>query len=81
MLNQIERDKLRKTILELINRGFVHQTEIEKRACASSLSFATSNTVRSQLYGYLLSCGYVERVARGTYALTEKGEKLLALLT
>ena len=43
-------------------------------------AFATSNTFRKQFYGYLLPNGYVERVSRGIYKITEKGEKLLDIL-
>ena len=75
-----ERDILRKTILELVKKGHVHYTDIEKRACATCLSFATSNTIRKQFYRYLLPNGYVERVSRGLYKVTNKGEKLLEIL-
>jgi predicted transcriptional regulator len=76
-----ERDILRKTILELIKKGHVHYTDIEKKAVATCLRFATSNTVKKQFYRYLLANGYVERVSRGVYRITEKGEKLLEILT
>jgi len=76
-----ERDVLRKTILELIKGGHIHYTDIEKKAVATQLRFATSNTVRKQVYHYLLSNGYIERVSRGVYKITSKGEKLLQILT
>jgi len=69
-----ERDVLRKTILELFKEGRVHYTDIEKKAVATCLSFATSNTVRKQFYRYLLINGYVERVSRGVYKITQKGD-------
>ena len=75
-----ERDVLRKTILELVKKGHVHYTDIEKKACATCLSFATSNTIRKQFYHYLLPNDYVERVSRGVYKVTSKGEKLLEIL-
>jgi len=75
-----EGDVLRRTILELIKKGHVHYTDIEKKACATCLRFATSNTVRKQFYHYLLLNGYVERVRRGVYKITSKGEKLLEIL-
>jgi predicted transcriptional regulator len=80
-VNDQDRDILRKTILELISRGHVRFTAIEKRCVASCLPFATSHTFRHQFYGYLLTEGYVKRVSRGVYALTEKGENLLLVLT
>jgi len=75
-----ERDVLRKTILELVKKGHVHYTDIEKKACATCLRFATSNTIRKQFYYYLLPNGYVERVSRGIYKITSKGERLLEVL-
>ena len=80
-MNDRDRDALRKVILSLIERGHVHFTDLEKRACASCLDFATSNTFRRQFYGYLVACGFVERVGRGVYALTGKGKGLLVLLS
>jgi len=79
MKNQ-ERDVLCSTILELVKKGHVHYTDIEKKACATCLSFATANTIRKQFYHYLLLNGYVERVSRGVYKITSKGEKLLEIL-
>jgi len=40
----------------------------------------TSNAVRKQVYNYLLTNGYVERISRGIYKITQKGEKLLEIL-
>jgi len=76
-----ERDVLRRTILELVKKGYVHYTDIEKKACATCLSFATTNTIRKQFYRYLLPNHYVERVGRGVYKLTQKGERLLEILS
>jgi predicted transcriptional regulator len=75
-----KRDVLGKTILELVKKGHVHYTDIEKKAVAICLSFATCNTVRKQFYHYLLANGYVERVSRGLYKITPKGEKLFEIL-
>lgn len=75
-----ERDILRKTILLLLQTGSRHYRDVEKKVVASCFPFATSNTVEKQFYGYLIPCGYVERVERGVYRLTEKGVKLLAIL-
>ena len=76
-----ERDALRKCILEQIKKGHVHYTDIEKKAVATCIRFATSNTIRKQFYQYLLPNGYVERVSRGVYKITEKGERLLEILS
>ena len=74
------RDVLRRTILELVKKGHVHYTDIEKKAVATCLRFSTSNTIRKQFYHYLLTNGYVERVRRGMYKITQKGEKLSEIL-
>jgi len=76
-----ERDVLRREILNLIRLGHNRWTSIEKRGCSLGFDFATSNTVKRQFYGYLLPFGHVERIERGRYALTEKGKRLLALLS
>lgn len=75
-MNDRERDIIRKTVLQLILGGVVRWTDIEKLVCASCGAFATSNTVKRQFYGYLLVNGYIERVSRGKYAVTERGRKL-----
>jgi predicted transcriptional regulator len=80
-LKDPERDALRKCILELVKKGHIHYTDIEKKTVATCLRFATSNTVRKQFYHYLLPNDYVERVSRGVYMITEKGERLLDILT
>ena len=76
-----ERDVLRKTILELVKMDHMHYTDIEKKTVGTCLRFATSNTVRKQFYQYLLPNGYIERISRGLYKLTQRGEKLLDILT
>ena len=70
-----------KMIKRSSRRGHVHYTDIEKKACATCLSFATTNTIRKQFYHYLLPNDYIERVSRGIYEITQKGEKLLEILT
>jgi predicted transcriptional regulator len=80
-LKDSERDVLRRTILELVKKGHVHYTDIEKKAVATCLRFATSNTIRKQFYHYLLPNGYVERLSRGVYRVTLKGDRLLEILS
>jgi DNA-binding PadR family transcriptional regulator len=74
-----ERDVLRRTILELLAKGCVHYTDLDKKVCASCHSFATTNTFKSQLH-YLLSNKYVNRIARGVYKITPRGKNYLFLL-
>ena len=74
-----ERDVLRKNILELLTKGCVHYTDLEKKVCGTCLPFATTNTFKSQLH-YLLSNTYIIRISRGIYQITSKGQKYLVLL-
>jgi len=78
-VNDKKREILRIAILELLAKGCVHYTELEKKVNASGHSFATTNTFKSQLH-YLLSNGYVDRVARGVYHIIVKRQKYLYLL-
>jgi len=50
-------------------------------AAASASASPPATLLKRQFYGYLLPFGYIERVERGKYVLTEKGQKLLALLS
>jgi DNA-binding PadR family transcriptional regulator len=75
-----ERDLLRKTILEMLLKGHVHYTDLEKKVTATCYSFATTNTFKRQLR-YLLDSKYVQRIARGIYQITVKGQNYLVLLT
>ena len=75
----MKRDILRRTILELLAKDSVHYTDLEKKVNASGHSFATTNTFKSQLH-YLLSNNYIERIARGVYKMTPRGERYLSLL-
>lgn len=74
-----ERDILRKTILELLAKGCLHYTDMDKRVCASCHTFATTNTFKSQLK-YLLVNHHIIRISRGLYKITEKGKNYLDLL-
>ena len=75
----MKRDILRKSILELLTKGTVHYTDLDKKVCGSCHSFATTNTFKSQFH-YLLRNGYIDRIARGVYKMTPRGERYLSLL-
>ena len=77
----VKRDLVRKTILTYIKNGSTRYTDIKDVATAKCKDFASSNTVKRQFYKYLIAQGYIERIKRGKYRLTEKGEKLLAVFT
>jgi len=74
-----ERDILRGTILELLTKGCIHYTSLDKKVCATCHPFATTNTFKSQLH-YLLINGFIIRLARGIYQITPKGKKYLDIL-
>ena len=75
----MKRDILRRTILELLAKDSVHYTDLEKKVCTSGHSFATTNTFKSQLH-YLLCNNYIDKIARGVYKMTPRGERYLSLL-
>ena len=75
----VKRDILRRTILELLRKGSLHYTGMQKKVCATYYSFATPNTFKPQLQ-YLLYNGFIERISRGVYQITNKGENYLLIL-
>jgi len=75
-----ECDVLRKMILEILAKGRVHYTDLEKKATATCYFSATTNTFKRQLH-YLLDNAYVQRVARAVYQITPKDQDYLVLLT
>lgn len=80
-MNDIKRDHVRKVILNLIKNGCTKYTDIEEYATVRCLTFASRNVVVRQFYKYLVARGFIERVSRGRYRLTKKGESLLAVLS
>jgi DNA-binding PadR family transcriptional regulator len=78
-LKNHERDMMRKIILSMVKKGHVHWSDLQKSVLASCHSFATSSTFERQLL-YLLNKGFVEKISRGIYRMTEKGEKYLEIL-
>ena len=69
--SDVKRETIRIAILELLSKGYMHYTEMEKKANASGYSFATTNTFKTQLH-YLLSNKYINRISRGIYQITSK---------
>jgi DNA-binding HxlR family transcriptional regulator len=82
-LKDHERDELRKTILELLSRGRVCWTDLKKRVLGSCKPFATDCTFSHQMI-YLERVGCIRKLGtKGTrtpYEMTDKGERLLAVL-
>lgn len=77
----VKRDLVRKAILLQIKNGSTRYTDIKDGATAKCRNFASSNSVKKQLFRYLLPQCYVERIGLGKYRLTEKGEKLLIIVS
>ena len=74
-----ERDLMRKIILSIVEKGHIHWTNLHKKVLATCHPFATSSTFDRQLR-YLLNKGFIERVSRGIYGITESGEKYLEII-
>ena len=79
-MKDLESGILLRTILDILEKGYVHYTDLDKKVCATCHPFATTNTFKSQLH-YLLSNSYIIRIARGIYQMTSRGENYLVLLT
>ncbi|MCW4048050.1 MAG: winged helix-turn-helix domain-containing protein [Candidatus Bathyarchaeota archaeon] len=79
-MKERERDLMRKIMLELLMKGYVHWTDLKKRALGSCFPFATDATFARQMR-YLLACGFIEKRSRGVYAITDKGKQYLKILT
>ena len=41
------RGRLRRTILELLTNGTIHYTDLDKKICATSHAFVTTNTLNA----------------------------------
>ena len=67
-----EQDLMDRVILGVFRRGDVRWTVLEKKVLVSCRSLATRTRFDNRLR-YLLKKGYVERVSRGVYRVTEKG--------
>lgn len=74
-----EQDIIDKTILEMLSRRHVHWADLEKKVLATCWLFVTSPRFDRRLR-YLLKKGYVERVSRGVYRITEKGKKYMEII-
>ena len=66
-----ERDLMRKLILEMVDKGHVHWTDLKKKTLGTCYPFATDATFAAQIH-YLLDVGMIQRENRGTYAISEK---------
>jgi len=74
-----EQDMMDKIILKTLKRGRVHWTDMEKKVLATCHPSATRTRFDNRLR-YLLKKGYIERVSRGIYQVTESGEKYMEII-
>jgi len=74
-----ERDQMCKAILEMVSKGYVHWSDLHKKVLGSCHPFATHATFRSQIH-YLLQKGFIKRLSRGVYQITDAGEKYLEII-
>ena len=68
-----------KIILKTLKKGRVHWTDMEKKVLATCHPSATRTRFDNRLR-YLLKKGYIERVSRGIYQITESGEKYMEII-
>lgn len=74
-----EQDLMDKIILRTLKMGRVHWTDMEKKVLATCHPSATRTRFDNRLR-YLLKKGYIERVSRGIYQVTENGEKYMEII-
>ena len=77
----VKRNLVHKAILLQIKNGFTRYTQIKDIATFHCKDFASSNSIKKQLFRYLFPQGYIKRTNPGKYQLTQKGEKYLEILT
>ena len=74
-----EQDLMDKIILKMLKKGRVRWTDLEKKVLATCHPSATRTRFDNRLR-YLLKKGYIERVSRGIYRVTESGEKYMEII-
>jgi len=74
-----EQDLMDKIILKTLKKGRVRWTDLEKKVLATCHPSATRTRFDNRLR-YLLKKGYIERVSRGIYRVTENGEKYMEII-
>ena len=74
-----EQDMMDKVILAALKNGHIRWTVLEKKVLTTCHSLATRTRFDNHLR-YLLKKEYIERVSRGIYRITEKGEKYMQVI-
>jgi predicted transcriptional regulator len=74
-----EQDMMDKVILAALKNGHIRWTVLEKKVLTTCHSLATRTRFDNRLR-YLLKKECIERVSRGIYRITEKGEKYMQVI-
>ena len=74
-----QQDMMDKTILSMLMKGHIHWSDLEKTVLATCHPWSTSNRFDARLR-YLLKKGFIIRVSRGIYRITEAGEKYMEII-
>jgi len=74
-----EQDLMDKIILKTLKKEHVHWTDLEKKVLTTCHPSATRSRFDNRIR-YLLKKGYIERVSRGIYRVTESGEKYMEII-
>jgi Mn-dependent DtxR family transcriptional regulator len=74
-----EQDMMDKIILKTLKKGRIRWTDLEKKVLVTFHPSVTRTRFDNRLR-YLLKKGYVERVNRGIYQITESGEKYMEII-
>jgi len=75
-----ERDLIRKIILEMVQKGHIHWTDLKKKVLGTCHPFATDTTFANQMR-YLQRKGLTQKKTRGVYIITDKGKQYLKIMS
>jgi len=78
-LTDEQKDVVRKTILGTLKKGYVHWTDLKRKVFGTCQPFISDSSFNSQMR-YLMKKGFIKKVERGIYQITEAGEKYYELL-
>jgi len=74
-----EQDMMDKVILAALKNGYIRWTVLEKKVLTTCHSLATRTRFDNRLR-CLVKKEYIERVSRGIYRITKKGEKYMQVI-
>jgi predicted transcriptional regulator len=71
---------MRKLILEMVDKGHIHWTDLKKKILGTCYAFATDATFAAQIR-YLLNVGMIHKESRGIYVISDKGQQYLKIMS